>query len=140
MKEKTIRFTISLPENLLQELDDRVINKGYSSRSEFVRDLIRDQMVQDKWASEKSKVIGVLSIIYDHHQRDLLNRLAEAQHSHHLNVLCSTHLHMDHHNCLEIIIIKGNPAAIEKIALEVGGLRGVKFSRLTKAANVDLED
>ncbi len=137
MKEKTIRFTISLPENLLGELDTRVIGKGYASRSEFVRDLIRDQMVGDKWKAGKSKVVGVLTIIYDHHQRDLLNRLAEAQHSHHLNVLCSTHLHLDHHSCLEIIVIKGKSKDIEKIAIEVGGLRGVQFSELTRAAEVE---
>jgi CopG family nickel-responsive transcriptional regulator len=134
-QDKTIRFTISLPENLLKELDGR-IGPRYASRSEFVRDLIRAQMVQDKWQKGDRDVVGVLTIIYDHHQRSLLNRLAEAQHKSHLNVLCSTHLHLDHHNCLEVIVIKGKSSVIEAISLEVGGLRGVQFSELTRTGNL----
>lgn len=133
--EQTIRFTISLPENLLKELDSR-IGPGYASRSEFVRDLIREQMIKDKWQHGDKEVVGVLTIIYDHHQRSLLNRLAEAQHKSHLNVLCSTHLHLDHHNCLEVIVIKGKSKEIETISIEVGGLRGVQFAELTRTGNL----
>jgi CopG family transcriptional regulator, nickel-responsive regulator len=134
--DKVIRFTISLPQSLLNELDSKTVGKGYSSRSEFVRDLIREQMIESKWDSRNARVVGVLILIYDHHQRDLGYRLTEAQHQKNLNVLCSTHVHLDHHNCLETIFIHGTPDDIERITTEIGGLRGVKFSKLTKTAQV----
>jgi CopG family nickel-responsive transcriptional regulator len=137
-KEKTIRFTVSLPEPLLKELDRRVIPKGYSSRSEFVRDLIRDQLVEDKWKKSKERVVGVLTIGYDHHQRELAQKIMEIQHASHVNVLCTTHVHLDHHNCLEAIIIKGRPPEIENIRMRIAGLRGVKFAKLSRASRVDL--
>jgi CopG family nickel-responsive transcriptional regulator len=135
--KKTIRFSVSLPGNLLKEIDRRVIKKGYASRSEFVRDLIREKMVEDKWQNTKEDVVGVLSISYDHHERDLARKIMEAQHNRYVNVLCSTHVHLDHNNCLETIIIKGTPPEIEKINIKIAGLRGVKFAKLTRASKVD---
>ncbi len=134
----TIRFTVSLPDTLLKELDRRVVGRGYSSRSEFVRDLIREKIVEDKWSDDAEEVVGVLSITYDHHQRELAERLVHTQHSRYVNILCSTHVHLDHDNCLETIIIKGRPSEIEKISIEIAGLRGVRFSRLTRTSRVDI--
>jgi CopG family nickel-responsive transcriptional regulator len=136
-KELTIRFSVSLPGNLLREIDRRVIGKGYASRSEFVRDLIREKMVEDKWRNTRQKVVGVLSISYDHHERNLARKIMEAQHSHYVNVLCSTHVHLDHDNCLETIIIKGTPPEIEKLSIQIAGLKGVKFAKLTRASKLD---
>jgi CopG family nickel-responsive transcriptional regulator len=136
-KEDTIRFSVSLPGNLLSEIDRRVIGKGYASRSEFVRDLIREKMVEDKWRNTRQKVVGILSISYDHHERNLARKIMEAQHSHYVNVLCSTHVHLDHDNCLETIIIKGTPPEIEKLSIQIAGLKGVKFAKLTRASKVD---
>ncbi|ACO03887.1 MAG TPA: nickel-responsive transcriptional regulator NikR [Persephonella sp.] len=138
MGEKTIRFSVSLPEDLLKELDSRVIKKGYSSRSELIRDLIRELIIEEKWDSETEEVFGVLTIIYDHHQRDLTRKMIDIQHSKYVNILCSTHVHLDHNNCLETIIIKGKPSEIEKLSIEIGGLKGVKFSKLTKSSKVEL--
>ncbi|WP_457622260.1 nickel-responsive transcriptional regulator NikR [Persephonella sp.] len=138
MSERTIRFSVSLPENLLKELDNRVIKKGYSSRSELIRDLIRELIIEEKWDYEAEEVFGVLTIIYDHHQRDLTRKMIDIQHSKYVNILCSTHVHLDHHNCLETIIIKGKPSEIEKLSIEIGGLKGVKFSKLTKSSKVEL--
>ncbi len=135
--DPVIRFSISLPQSLLDELDSRTTEKGYSSRSEFVRDLIREQMIATKWNAQGAKVVGVLTLIYDHHQRNLGYQLTEAQHQKNLNVLCSTHVHLDHHNCLETIFIQGSPADIERIAVEIGGLRGVKFSKLVRTAQIE---
>jgi len=135
-KEHTIRFSVSLPSALLEDLDSRVVKKGYSSRSELIRDMIREKMVEDKWQDKSEEVVGVLSITYDHHQRELAERLIHTQHSRHVNILCSTHVHLDHHSCLETIIIKGKPPEIEKIAIEIAGLRGVKFSKLTRASSI----
>ena len=137
-KEDTIRFTVSLPGGLLKELDKGVSRKTYASRSEFIRDLIRDQIIETKWADAASAVVGVLTISYDHHQRGLTQKILDIQHSRYVNILCSTHVHMDHHNCLEVIIIKGKPPEIERIRNQIAGLRGVRFARLTRASTVEL--
>ncbi|RMD82168.1 MAG: nickel-responsive transcriptional regulator NikR [Candidatus Dadabacteria bacterium] len=130
------RFSVSLPNALLEELDRRVTRRGYASRSELVRDLIRERLVEDQWSSGRSTVVGVLAIAYDHNQPGLSHQLAEIQHGRYTNVLCSTHVHLDRENCLEVIIIRGRPSEIEKIALGAAGLRGVRFAKLTRASTV----
>jgi len=134
--ERTIRFTVSLPQRLLAELDARCVAKGYASRSELVRDLIRERMIEARWASGREDVVGVLTITYDHDQPELLQRIMEAQHGRLLNVLCTTHVHLDHHRCLETIIIRGRPQQIERLATALRGLRGVLSCGLTRAARV----
>ena len=124
-------------QSLLEELDKRVIQRGYASRSELVRDLIRDLLSQEKW-EENQEVIGVLSIIYDHHDKELVYRLLDLQHKHHVNVLCSTHLHLDHHNCLEVIVLRGMAEELESLANQIGGLRGVKLSKLSRVCLPEL--
>ncbi len=113
------------------------MNKGYSSRSELIRDLIREKIVEDKWENTDEEVVGVLSISYNHHQRKLAEKIIHTQHSRYVNILCSTHVHLDHHNCLETIIIRGTPSEIEKISMKLAGLRGVKFAKLTRASKID---
>ena len=134
--EHVTRFSVSLPDSLLDELDHRVIRRGYASRSEFVRDLIRERMVEDKWMKDTEKVVGVLTISYDHHQRGLIQKIVDLHHSQYINILCTTHVHLDRDNCLETIIIKGRPREIERIAVKSGGLRGVRFAKLTRASSV----
>lgn len=136
-RKETIRFSISLPNNLLSKLDERIVTKGYASRSEFVRDLIREQIIQQKWENEDEDVIGVLTISYDHHQRDLVGKIVDAQHSHYVNTVCATHVHLDHDNCIEVVIIKGKPEEIERLSTKIGGLRGVKFAKLTRTSRID---
>ena len=136
-RERVTRFSVSLPDSLLVELDRRVIRRGYASRSEFVRDLIRERMVEDKWKTDAAKVVGVLTISYDHHQRGLIEKIVDLHHSQFINILCSTHVHLDRDNCLETIIIKGRPQEIERIAVKSGGLRGVRFAKLTRASAVE---
>jgi len=131
--ETTRRFTVSLPKGLLDELDSRIVQRGYHSRSELVRDLIRGQLVKESWENEQGEVHGVLTICYDHHQRDLKDRLHRIQHDRFVHILCTTHVHLDHDNCLETIILRGSPAEIEKMSLQIAGLRGVVFSGLTRA-------
>ena len=135
--ERVTRFSVSLPDSLLAELDRRVIRRGYASRSEFVRDLIRERMVEDKWKTDTEKVVGVLTISYDHHQRGLLQKIVDLHHSQYINILCTTHVHLDRHNCLETIIIKGRPSEIERIAVKSAGLRGVRFAKLTRASSLE---
>lgn len=137
-KDDTIRFTVSLPSRLLNELDKRVGKNRYPSRSEYVRDLIRETIVESKWSDSTEDVVGVLTISYDHHQRGLTQKILDIQHSSYVNVLCTTHVHLDHHNCLEAIIIKGRSVDIERIAVGIGGLRGVKYAKLTHASAVEV--
>ena len=136
--ERTIRFTVSLPERLLAELDRRVSKNGYASRSECVRDLIREDVVEEKWRDAREDVVGVLTIAYDHHQRQLTEKLIDIQHNRYVNVLCATHVHLDHDNCLEAIIIQGKPNEIERITSKIAALRGVKFARLSRASRLDV--
>ncbi|MBD3237547.1 MAG: nickel-responsive transcriptional regulator NikR [Candidatus Eisenbacteria bacterium] len=133
---ETIRFTVSVPSELLEALDRRVGTQAYASRSELVRDLIRERMIADRWAAGDQEVVGVLTIAYDHHVPDLPQRIMEVQHSRFVNVLCTTHVHLDHDHCLEAVIIRGRPSEIERIAAQIGGLRGVTACGLTKAAIV----
>jgi CopG family nickel-responsive transcriptional regulator len=133
--DDTIRFSVSLPAGLLAELDRRVTSRGYPSRSELVRDMIRERLVEDAWQAGEA-VAGVLAIVYDHHQRELAQKLIDIQHNERVHVLCSTHVHLDHHNCLETIILDGHPPEIEHIAAEIGGLKGVKFAKLTRTSRL----
>jgi len=136
--DDTIRFSVSLPRPLLEELDRRVVGKGYASRSELVRDLIRERLVEQTWEDPQAEVAGVLTIVYDHHQRELTQQMLDIQHDEYVHVVATTHVHLDHHNCLETIIIRGRPAEIERMRLEIGGLRGVRFSALTRASRLEL--
>lgn len=137
MDTRTTRFCVSLPDGLLKELDDRVVKRGYASRSELIRDLIRDLLSEEKWESD-GEVIGVISLVYDHHNKELVYRLLNLQHEHHVNILCSTHLHLDHHNCLEVIVMKGRAEELKNLATAAGGLRGVKLSRLSRVSLPEL--
>ncbi|PAF47332.1 nickel responsive regulator [Helicobacter sp. 12S02634-8] len=136
--DPTIRFSVSLQQNLLDELDNQIIKNGYSSRSELVRDMIRERLVEDGWENQTLDAgIAVLVIIYDHHQRELNQRMIDVQHHSTTTILCNTHVHIDDCNCLETIILKGHPLDIQRLSLEIGGLRGVKFAKLTKASSFD---
>jgi len=132
--DELVRFSVSLPRRLLDDLDARFTRQGYPSRSELVRDLIRERLVAERWEGGRSPVVGVLVISYDHHRRGLTDRLIDLQHDRRLNVLCTTHVHLDHDHCLETLILKGRPAEIRKLATRIGGLKGVRFARLTRAS------
>jgi len=132
--DTTRRFTVSLPAALMDELDRRLVSRGYHSRSELVRDLIRERLADEKWEQEGGEVHGVLTIAYDHHRRGLKDRLHSIQHDHYVHILCNTHVHLDHDNCLETIVLRGTADEIERMALSMAGLKGVIFSELTRAA------
>ncbi|BCZ17804.1 Nickel responsive regulator NikR [Helicobacter sp. NHP19-003] len=141
-EDAIIRFSVSLQQNLLDELDNRIIKNGYSSRSELVRDMIRERLVEDSWSRADAEdncglIVAVVVLIYDHHQRELNQRMIDIQHESHISILCTTHVHLNAHNCLETIILKGKPADIMHLHLEIGGLKGVKFSKLTKASSFE---
>lgn len=137
LKDKVVRFSISLPEELLEILDKQFIDKGYASRSEFIRDLIRNKIVEEKWENPKEEVIGVLSIIYNHHTSDLSEKMLQVQHNNLINILCNLHIHVTHDDCLEVVVLKGLAKEIQKINIEISGLRGIKFSELTRIASIN---
>jgi CopG family nickel-responsive transcriptional regulator len=137
MMNELIRFSVSLPKELLETLDRQIIDKGYDSRSEFVRDLIREQITAERWEDKEAEVFGNLTLIYDHHQRELSAKMIDLAHHSAAVVLCSTHVHIDHTNCMETIVLKGKPSEIESVAAQIGGLRGVLFAKLTRASRLE---
>ncbi|MEW5919480.1 MAG: nickel-responsive transcriptional regulator NikR [Bacillota bacterium] len=126
-----VRFGVSINEDLLNKFDNLVVQKGYSNRSEAIRDLIRNQLVELEWEDEEQEVAGTITIIYDHHVRGLSKLLLEVQHDYHGLILSTMHLHLDHHNCLEVLAVKGLVREIRQAAQQLIGMRGVKHGRLT---------
>ncbi len=128
---KLIRFGISMDESLLKQFDRLITQKGYSNRSEAIRDLIRDELVENEWENENTEVAGTITLVYDHHVKGLSHLLMEMQHDYHHIISTTTHVHLDHHNCLENLIIKGNAAEAKKIAEKLISVKGVKHGKLT---------
>jgi CopG family nickel-responsive transcriptional regulator len=128
MSELT-RTGLSIDRELLARFDLAIAKKRYKNRSEAVRDLIRDHLVSEEADSNKL-VIGTLTIVYDHHRPNLTEKLVEAQHRAGSKVLAATHVHLDHHNCLEVVIMKGRGAELSDLANGILSLRGVKHGKL----------
>lgn len=124
------RFGVSLEETLLGKFDKLIEEKGYKNRSEAIRDLIREKMVSEEWSDSDKETVGVFSLVYDHHHRDLNKILNQVQHKYLEVIVSSTHIHIDHHNCLEVIILKGKNHTIKKITDELSATRGVKHGKL----------
>ncbi len=132
--DKVIRFSVSLPEKLLAELDKRVSSQGYASRSEYTRDLIRERIVRDDWNDDNSEVIGIFTMIYSLDQNELVEKLFDIQKNADIDITCNTHTYLDKENCLETIMLKGQANKIKDFAQKIGGLKGVKFSKLIEAS------
>jgi CopG family nickel-responsive transcriptional regulator len=126
---KLIRTGISLESDLLERFDRAIRKKGYKNRSEAIRDLVRDYAVTED-VEEDRTVVGTLTIVYDHHRPKLTEQLIEAQHHAENKVLAATHVHLDHHNCLEVVIMKGRSSEVRRIADRILSLRGVKHGKL----------
>jgi len=127
------RFSISLDENLLAEFDDFILRRQYSNRSEAIRDLIRKSFIQDEWEAGK-EVVGVISLVYDHHQYQLQERITELQHGFHHQIVSTTHIHMDLDNCLEVIIVRGKALEVRDLAEKLTAIRGVKNGNLAMSS------
>ena len=129
---KVTRFGVSLDASLLEKFDRLNAQKGYKNRSEAIRDLIREKMVSEEWADPEQELdtVGVFSLVYNHEQRDLNSTLTKIQHRYVDLIVSSTHIHIDHHNCLEVIIMRGKSTLIKKISDELASTRGVKHGKL----------
>ncbi len=129
MKDPLIRFGVSLPQTLIQRFDQLIKQKQYPNRSEAIRDLIRKMLIEEEIVQDQ-EVIGVLHLLYDHHKRELSDRLTDIQHDHHDLIISSTHVHLDHDNCLEVILMKGRAGQIRTIADKLIAIKGVKNGQL----------
>ncbi len=126
-----IRFGISMERELLSRLDREIVKAGYPNRSEAIRDMIRNQLVELDWSREDEEVAGTITIIYDHHVRGLSDLLLELQHEHHEMIVSVMHVHLEHDNCLEVMVIKGKAAEAKQLAGRLIGVKGVKHGKLT---------
>ena len=130
-----VRFSIAVPEDLLRAFDAQIARgEGAANRSEAIRDLIRSSLVREELRTPDAQVIGSLTMIYDHHTGDLTRRLDEIQHDYTAEIVSTMHVHLDHHNCLEILALKGLGARVYEFADKLLGLRGVHHGELTCAA------
>lgn len=127
------RFSIAIEENLLLQFDKFIRRRKYNNRSEAIRDLIRNSLVKDEWEADK-EVIGVISLIYDHHQHQLQEKITVLQHDFHHEIISTTHIHVDHDNCLEVIIVRGNAQKVRGLAERLTALRGVKNGNLSMSS------
>ena len=123
------RVSLSLDSALLEKLDRLALENDYQNRSEFIRDLIRDQLARQEWETDK-EVIGTLTIVYNHHQRGLTEKLVELQHHCHETVLAATHVHLTHEICAEMIMIRGRGPGITELAKAIRQQRGVLHAEL----------
>jgi CopG family nickel-responsive transcriptional regulator len=127
------RFSISLEENLLEIFDKHIKARSYTNRSEAIRDLIRKAFVKKEWQADK-EVMGVISLVYDHHQHKLQDKVTEVQHGYHHHIVSTTHVHMDHDNCLEVIIVRGKAKEIQELSDKLVALRGVRDGHLAMSS------
>lgn len=126
-----IRFGISMEKELLERLDQEIVKRGYPNRSEAIRDLIRNQLVELDWSQDEEEVAGTITIIYNHHIRGLSDLLLELQHDHHDMIISVMHVHLEHDHCLEVMVIKGPAAEAKELAGRLIGVKGVKHGKLT---------
>jgi len=127
---KVTRFGVSLGTELLKKFDSLIKKRGYKSRSEAVRDLIRERLVSEEWIEEEKETVGILGLVFSHETRELTEILTKLQHKYLDLIISSTHIHLDQHNCLEVIVLRGKSFLIKKISDELMSTRRVKHGKL----------
>jgi len=128
-----LRFGVSIEENLLKKFDSFISSNNYKNRSEALRDLIRIALVEEEWENTDEEVAGAIVLVYNHHKRELVDKLLDIQHDYNKYIISSQHIHLDHDNCLEIIVVKGNMKFIQEILSKLKSVKGVKHASLTKS-------
>lgn len=124
------RFGISIDARLLDRFDQMIGDKGYVNRSEAIRDLIRGALVDEEWARDDQEIVGTVTLVYNHHTRDLSDKLTEHQHAHHDEIVSALHVHLDAHHCLEVVVVRGKARQVKRLADELIGTKGVKHGKL----------
>ena len=131
MAGELVRFSVAMPEDLLIRFDELVARRGLmKNRSEVVRDLVRDALVEDTCSIPGMEVVGTLSITYDHHASDVQEKLHDIQHDYFASIMSTTHVHLDEHRCLEVILLRGETGLVQTIANMILGVKGVKNGHL----------
>jgi CopG family nickel-responsive transcriptional regulator len=137
-KGRLVRFGVSMDRRVLEALDSLVAERGYTNRSEAIRDLVRGQQVHEAWESARGRVVGTLTLVYDHHVREVNERLLTLQHDHENVVYSAMHVHLSHRMCLEVIVLRGRPRVVRTLADRLIAARGVKHGQLVATAGEDL--
>ncbi len=130
-QETVTRFSVSLPALLARQLDQMVREKGYTNRSLAVADMIRDHLVEHRQRMGDREIAGTITLVYDHHKPHLQAALTDLQHDHHEVIISTLHVHLDHDNCLEVLVVRGRAGRIKRIADELIAAKGVKHGKLT---------
>ncbi len=125
------RFSIAIPSELAGAFDRRNKRKGYANRSEAIRDLIRDALVKEEVRDPHAHVAATVTMVYDHHTRRLMNKITEAQHDFGQIIVSTLHVHLDHHNCMEVVVLRGTAKEVQELADALAGIKGVKHAQLT---------
>ena len=128
--DRVQRVGISLESGLLEEFDEFISKQGYSNRSEAVRDMIRDRLTQEQLGKPGTEAVAAVFVVYDHHQSQLAQKLIKLQHSHLLKTISSMHIHIGHHDCLEVILLRGKVSEITKLGDHIVSLKGVKLGKV----------
>jgi len=128
--EQVERIGVSLEKKLLSSFDKLIAKQGYPSRSEAIRDLIRQQLSSERLSDPAAKAVAAVFVIYDHHSAKLMQELVGMQHSHLLQTICSMHVHLDIHDCMEVIVLKGQVGEINKTGENILSLKGVKLGKV----------
>lgn len=126
-----IRFGVSMTRELLKQFDGLIETMGYTNRSEAIRDLVRDKLVQQEWSITNQETVGTITIVYSHDVHELTETLTALQHTFHKNIVSTMHIHLDAHNCLEVLVVKGKGRTLKTIADRLLSTKGVKHGRLT---------
>jgi len=135
MDNRITRFGVSIEDELLKEFDNFINRKGYASRSEALRDLIRNYLITEERLREDRSAFGTLTLVYNHHEtRELLEQLTDLQHHHHAKVISTLHVHIDKSNCLEVIVLRGKTTEIKKLSDNLMSKKGVKHGKLMLTA------
>jgi CopG family transcriptional regulator, nickel-responsive regulator len=128
---RIVRFGVSIDEKLLTRFDAIITDKGYVNRSEAIRDLIRDMLVAEDVSNPDAETIGTLTLVYSHDVRELLEKLNDIQHHYHKIIISTTHIHLDEHNCLEVLILRGKAKDVQSIADKLLSVKNVRHGKLT---------
>ncbi|HUC86177.1 MAG TPA: nickel-responsive transcriptional regulator NikR [Candidatus Acidoferrales bacterium] len=130
-QEQVTRFSVSLPPTLLEQLDGMTEEKGYNNRSQAIADMIRAELVEHRQKFGAEEIAGTITLVYDHHKQNVQAALTDIQHDHHHVIISSVHVHLDHDNCLEVLVVRGKAGVIKSIADELTAAKGVKHGKLT---------
>jgi CopG family nickel-responsive transcriptional regulator len=128
------RFGVSIDHQLLEAFDRVIRRKGYPSRSEAIRDLIRDLLVREQWAQDEQPVAGCIALLYDHHTHGLEQRLTDAQHEYATLIHSTTHVHLDERHCLEVVVVSGQASRVRRLADRLASVKGVRHAQLAATA------